>query len=243
VGAWGVHKSAFIVPHLPAPPSPLLELGNVSGRARAMTPNTHLSTPPASALRRSLNTPDLTTTHLQLAYWACQISRSPRTMRPPSHKPIPKTVSRPINPDEPSFLTSLPPEGRNRIYDVLFKREEPVLLYSPQLSRNRLRPMWNPDSGESETPNSGRGTYHRFAFRTSLLGTCRQVYSEAAGVLYGANHFIFDKLADEHGHDDHDYLVHAAEWLSVAYEVHPDESCVHPPAHILNLRGWVKTTP
>jgi hypothetical protein len=42
---------------------------------------------------------------------------------------IPKTTSGPARPDEPSFLTTLPSEIRNRIYEFLFERDEPVLLH------------------------------------------------------------------------------------------------------------------
>jgi hypothetical protein len=41
---------------------------------------------------------------------------------------IPKTTSQPARSDLPSSLTTLPPEVRNSIYEVLFRRKTPVLV-------------------------------------------------------------------------------------------------------------------
>ena len=37
---------------------------------------------------------------------------------------IPETVAGPANPDEPSFVTTLPAEIRLAIYEILFKSEK-----------------------------------------------------------------------------------------------------------------------
>jgi hypothetical protein len=42
---------------------------------------------------------------------------------------IPKVTSRPAFANKPSFLTSLQPELRNQVYEILFKRENPILIY------------------------------------------------------------------------------------------------------------------
>jgi hypothetical protein len=49
-----------------------------------------------------------------------------------SLKSVPKTMSSPNDPGAPSFLTSLPPEMRNMIYEILFKRDEPVLVHNAE---------------------------------------------------------------------------------------------------------------
>jgi hypothetical protein len=43
---------------------------------------------------------------------------------------IPKTISAPADPNAPSFLTTLQPEIRMRVYEVLFKRDERVLVHN-----------------------------------------------------------------------------------------------------------------
>jgi hypothetical protein len=45
-------------------------------------------------------------------------------------KSIPKTISAPADPNPPSFLTTLQPEIRTCVYEVLFKNDEPVLVHN-----------------------------------------------------------------------------------------------------------------
>jgi hypothetical protein len=52
---------------------------------------------------------------------------------------IPKTVSSPADPSAPSFLSTLPPEIRNPIYEVLFKRDGEVLLHDAKAYRQQIR--------------------------------------------------------------------------------------------------------
>jgi hypothetical protein len=40
-----------------------------------------------------------------------------------------KACPAPADPSAPSFLTTLPPEIRNTVYEVLLKRDEPVLVH------------------------------------------------------------------------------------------------------------------
>jgi hypothetical protein len=71
---------------------------------------------------------------------------------------IPKTTSGPANPNQPSFLMTLPPEIRNRIYELLFKRDEPVLLHDGEAYRGSLREKLREDALENfehlQTPDS-----------------------------------------------------------------------------------------
>jgi hypothetical protein len=50
---------------------------------------------------------------------------------------IPKTDSNPAEPNSPSFLATLPPELRNRVYEVLFRRNEPVLVHNTSVYHAR----------------------------------------------------------------------------------------------------------
>jgi hypothetical protein len=52
---------------------------------------------------------------------------------------IPKTVSSPADPDEPSLLTTLPPEIRNIVYEYLFQRDEPILIHNTDAFHDRTR--------------------------------------------------------------------------------------------------------
>ena len=157
--------------------------------------------------------------------------------------PIPRIVSSPIDPQAPSLLTTLPPEIRNTVYELFFHRGKPVLLHDGKGYRERLLrklvglpdPDW--DSGSSA---SGAGDEeeevdfeqlareinlelhtkddkfrHGFATCATLLRTCRQVYHEAAGVLYGSNSFEFPGFWENCGraYQNHHYQ-YASRWLS-----------------------------
>jgi hypothetical protein len=118
---------------------------------------------------------------------------------------IPKTVSSPADPSAPSFLSTLPPEIRNPIYEVLFKRDGEVLLHDAKAYREGLRQALGIE-GACEYPGCGgdvnhnvdvesdagdQGYRHGFEKYIALLRTCRQIHHEAAGVLYGSNTFRF----------------------------------------------------
>lgn len=45
-------------------------------------------------------------------------------------KMIANTAAQPHDPNAPSFITTLPAEIRNAIYEILFKRDEPVLVHN-----------------------------------------------------------------------------------------------------------------
>jgi hypothetical protein len=81
-------------------------------------------------------------------------------------------VSLPAVYTSPTFLT-LPGEIRNHIYDVLFKRDRPVQLVVCTDGKG-CRPVRD---GSAVLDGA------------SLLGTCRQIYVEATGILYAQNTF------------------------------------------------------
>jgi hypothetical protein len=136
---------------------------------------------------------------------------------------IPKTTSGPANPNQPSFLTILPPELRKRIYELLFKRDEPVLLHDGEAYRDKLRGklrpdaqenderFWRPDQGDEDDEEEDYWEeleidvephvkdddfHHSFGEGIGLLLSCRQIYHEAAGILYGHNTFLFFRVLD-----------------------------------------------
>ena len=164
----------------------------------------------------------------------------------PATRPIsiPRTASSPIDPQAPSLLTTFPPELRNRIYELLFHRGKPVRLHDGKGYRERLLrtlvglpdPNW--DSGDSasgaddeeeevnleqlacginlELHTKDDEFRHGFATCVTLLRTCRQVYHEAAGVLYGSNSFEFPGFWEDCGgraYQNH-HFQYASRWLS-----------------------------
>jgi hypothetical protein len=132
---------------------------------------------------------------------------------------IPKTLSSPANPNEPSLLTSLPPELRNTIYELLLKRDESVMLhnaeaYYPELSKRssyRSESHYNSDMARFDTAfdkciGAASEVTHGFQETLSLFLVCRQVYHESIGVLYWLNSFTFSRALHRH---DIDAVVHA----------------------------------
>ena len=147
---------------------------------------------------------------------------------------IPKQISSPADPKEPSFL-NLPAEIRNQIYELLFTREEPVLLHNAK-AYHAIPPQRIPDSSWPVTVEAFDEAYeneicqgqifvHDFQTVTPALLLCRQVYAEAAGYLYGNNTFMFSRplyCHDSRGYDEEDaeydddsYFVtnYVAQWL------------------------------
>jgi hypothetical protein len=153
----------------------------------------------------------------------------------PRHKAIPKTISQPIDASERSFLTTFPAEIRNRIYELLFTKDVPVLLHDGKTYRENLLIDLARDGERYSYEDVGddldleelakefdvelhvqdHGFRHHFTGCVSLLQACRQVYHEAAGVLYGSNTFHFSRVPVE---DDRDVrqtqTMFAPRWLS-----------------------------
>jgi hypothetical protein len=89
--------------------------------------------------------------------------------------------SSPTNPDAPSFLTSLPPEIRNRIYELLFIHDEPLEVTAANRRTNYMKLSFvREDALRSELARS-----------MALFRSCRQIYHEAVRILYSRNHFTY----------------------------------------------------
>ncbi|CAN9315448.1 unnamed protein product [Alternaria sp. RS040] len=146
---------------------------------------------------------------------------------------IPKQVSSPADPKEPSFL-NLPAEIRNRIYEFLFTRDEPVLLHNAKAyhavpPKDSHDPNWRDliaafDDAYDNEIKQGQFFLHDLQTVTPALVVCRQVYAEAVGHLYGNNTFMFSRPLYRHDcgnggddveHNNESYFVtnYVAQWL------------------------------
>ncbi|KAI4674051.1 uncharacterized protein J4E88_008518 [Alternaria novae-zelandiae] len=115
---------------------------------------------------------------------------------------IPKTTSGPADPRAPSILTTLPPEIRNRIYEYLFKRDGPIVVDDGQAHVELLvrgHGIHYTHSGVEQQVRD-EDLCDVFADCTDLLLSCRQVYHEAVGVLYGENTFFFSQFLERQMH-------------------------------------------
>jgi hypothetical protein len=147
---------------------------------------------------------------------------------------IPKKMSRPADPSKHSFLDR-PGEIRNRIYGILFKRDEPVLLHNAKAyhavepKRRSYQSDENFHSRLSEFDSHyeleiGRDHefVHDFHLGLSILLVSRQIYHEAAGVLYKDNTFVVSRVLCRHDRDFHEFhddmayhqINYAPQWLS-----------------------------
>jgi hypothetical protein len=118
---------------------------------------------------------------------------------------IQKGASQPSNQDSPSFLTTLPPEIRNEVYKWLLVREEPIIYDGCRSDRER-GPCFDFDYSESddgrelteEELSTIRKPSHDIGPCLPLLRSCRQIYFEAVGILYGANSFLVSANPYQH---------------------------------------------
>lgn len=88
---------------------------------------------------------------------------------------IPRVYSRPEDPNAVSFLTLLP-ENPNRIYELLLQSTGQMLIQHPKDTADEAHTEEFLDTAEIK-----KGV--------AILRTCRQVFHEAAGILYGQNTF------------------------------------------------------
>ncbi|KAH8623370.1 hypothetical protein IG631_21849 [Alternaria alternata] len=102
--------------------------------------------------------------------------------------------SSPTHPFEVPFLTTLPSEIRNQVYGYLFKREDSVLLHNADAFHLPCRDLENVHYGLQQYYDAYEaeiGTDEEFwpdlHHGLGLLLSCRQVYQEASGILYGGN--------------------------------------------------------
>ncbi|KAF1829360.1 hypothetical protein BDW02DRAFT_473743, partial [Decorospora gaudefroyi] len=97
-----------------------------------------------------------------------------------------------------TFL-DLPAEVRNNVYKNIFEHEKPIqITYA--------------GAGDGRAPFTS-DVYPSIRNGINLLLSCRQVYHEAASVLYSRNKFMFSKGRDEHAQDFGQLQV-AATWCS-----------------------------
>ncbi|KAH7086067.1 hypothetical protein BKA63DRAFT_549058 [Paraphoma chrysanthemicola] len=101
----------------------------------------------------------------------------PLDLRKPPPPPIRKGASQPEDPNEISFLTTLPPEVRNAIYEFAFVQDEPVVIVDAEEYEREA--AWDHVPFKADD----------IGFLIALLRACRQVYHEASGILYGKNMF------------------------------------------------------
>lgn len=135
----------------------------------------------------------------------------------------PNRTSRPTDPSAVSFLTKLPPEIRNCVYELLFKREDPVLLHNADAyhASHPFRGALEDYYSEYEAGiGKDEGFRHDFHEGLALLSSCRQINDEASGILYGGNMFIFSRLLEEedcddlNGDEEYFQVNYAGKWLN-----------------------------
>ncbi|KAF1829353.1 hypothetical protein BDW02DRAFT_169257 [Decorospora gaudefroyi] len=127
---------------------------------------------------------------------------------------IPKTTSRPCNPNEASFIETLPAELRNRIYEVLFNRDQPVRFHNGRADRDRNDREGSAQSIDVDQRVQGDGSQHGFGNVIALLLSCRQIYHEAAGILYGRNTFLFSPPLNANEYPTKDHIDLAITWIA-----------------------------
>lgn len=124
----------------------------------------------------------------------------------------PKTTSQPAHSDLPSLLTTLPPEVRNSIYEVLFGRDEHIMIHNAdtylprhperqplKVVESRFRDTIRAyDKAIEEYVPQNQEFKHGLGVGLSLLLSCCQVYHECAGVLYGSNTFVVSRTFHRH---------------------------------------------
>jgi hypothetical protein len=122
-----------------------------------------------------------------------------------------------VDPSRPSFLDRSA-EIRNAVYEILFKRDEPVLLHNakayharPQKEKQGLEgvvydlaSLKSFDEEYEREIGQDRDFIHDFQLVTPFLLTCRQVYSETVGYLYGQNTFVFSRPLYRHDEPEED---------------------------------------
>jgi hypothetical protein len=162
---------------------------------------------------------------------------------------IAKGHSVPADTMRPSLLTTLPPELRNHIYERLFVSDKPIEVTSvhsytschsdssddPDDAIDQLNaismhyfPRW---LEESRILRQNKRRRYMLFRRIAILGTCRQIYHEASGIMYGQNHFTI--VADRAN------ARSALRWLStIALQQHCLAKltvCIS----VLESQGWV----
>ena len=128
------------------------------------------------------------------------------------------------------FSLHYPPEIRNKVYGYLFKREDSVLLHNADAFHLPCRDLEDYHTGLQQYYDACEaeiGTDEEFwpdlHQGLGLLLSCRQVYQEASGILYGGNTFVFSRILTRHDyrigtiHKHQEYLQvnYAGQWLTI----------------------------
>jgi hypothetical protein len=97
-----------------------------------------------------------------------------------------------------STFQSLPPEIRNEIYGYLFGKQCRLkLIYKGHRIIYAIKQADQSEAHEStSTFESLFGYYVGLRRHAAILRTCRQIYQEAASILYGSTVFSFSKIVD-----------------------------------------------
>ncbi|KAI4923645.1 uncharacterized protein J4E92_007619 [Alternaria infectoria] len=137
---------------------------------------------------------------------------------------IPKTTSAAADPRAPSIVTTLPPEIRNRIYEHLFAKDGPVLLDdgNPQMELLSRDHVTQSVHGNIEQQLREYKPCHVFGDCIGLLLSCRQVYHEAVGILYGHNTFLFSRFLVRQMHFTCKWLSNIGSHYQLLSHVHID---------------------
>ena len=88
-----------------------------------------------------------------------------------------------------SPLLGLPGEIRTKIYRYALVRDEPLDLWPHKWTKSDEEEK--PSIGGLKIRHQESLKYVRTEMASGLLGTCRQVYNEAAGFFWSENHFKF----------------------------------------------------
>ena len=114
---------------------------------------------------------------------------------------ITQSTSQPTDPDAPSFLTTLPAEIRNAIYKILFKRDRPIEILHQMFRDLPCNDVdWYSEEEEAELDTAAI-VRHNLHIGINLLKTCRQIYWEAARILYSGNAFCVTVAEHRHSYD------------------------------------------
>ncbi|KAI4920975.1 hypothetical protein J4E85_009090 [Alternaria conjuncta] len=158
---------------------------------------------------------------------------------------IPKTTSGPADPRAPSILTTLPPEIRNRIYEYLFKRDGPIVLDEGQAHVE----LWARGHGIHYTHGGVEQQVRDedlcdvFTGCTDLLLSCRQVYHEAVGVLYGENTFFFSQFLERQMHFTCTWLSRIGTHYQLLSRVTMDADASYRRYNLLPLLKFIWNNP
>ncbi|KAL9100283.1 MAG: hypothetical protein Q9163_004328 [Psora crenata] len=90
-----------------------------------------------------------------------------------------------------SPLLALPPELRNKIYRYALVRDEPIDLWPHRWTKSDAADQPSSTALALKVRHQESLQYVRKEMATGLLGTCRQVYDEAAMLFWGDNSFRF----------------------------------------------------